>query len=82
MINKIVHFSDLHIRLYKDHELFKNILSEAFREWNELKPDRIVFTGDLVHSKNQMLAQPQPFVDQFQAAYEIVQKQPELCRDT
>jgi DNA repair exonuclease SbcCD nuclease subunit len=62
MINKIVHFSDLHIRLYKDHELFKKILTEAFREWSELKPDRIVFTGDLVHSKNQMTPELVEFI--------------------
>lgn len=54
MINKIVHFSDLHIRLFKDHDLYKKILMDALEQWKELKPDRIVFTGDLVHSKNQM----------------------------
>jgi len=25
-----------------------------FKQWGEIAPDRIVFTGDLVHSKNQM----------------------------
>jgi DNA repair exonuclease SbcCD nuclease subunit len=54
MINKIVHFSDLHIRLFKDHDLYKQILEEALEQWKEIAPDRIVFTGDLVHSKNQM----------------------------
>lgn len=54
MINKIIHFSDLHIRLFKGHELFRVILTKAFDEWKNHKPDRIVFTGDLVHSKNQM----------------------------
>jgi DNA repair exonuclease SbcCD nuclease subunit len=54
MIKKIVHFSDLHIRLFKDHDLYKLILEDAIKQWIELKPDRIVFTGDLVHSKNQM----------------------------
>lgn len=54
MINKIVHFSDLHIRLFKDHDLYEGILSKIFDEWKEIAPDRIVFTGDLVHSKNQM----------------------------
>ena len=62
MINKIVHFSDLHIRLYKDHDLFREILSEAFAQWVELKPDRIVFTGDLVHSKNQMTPELVEFI--------------------
>ena len=52
MIDKIVHFSDLHIKLYKDHDLYRDILKECFQKWSALKPDRIVFTGDLVHSKN------------------------------
>jgi DNA repair exonuclease SbcCD nuclease subunit len=54
MIKKIVHFSDLHIRLFKDHDLYKSILETAIEQWIEMKPDRIVFTGDLVHSKNQL----------------------------
>ena len=54
MINKLVHFSDLHIRLFKDHELYKSIMKDMFKQWGEIAPDRIVFTGDLVHSKNQM----------------------------
>lgn len=54
MINKIVHFSDLHIRLFKDHDLYRDILRDMLSRFEELKPDRIVFTGDLVHSKNQM----------------------------
>jgi len=62
MINKIVHFSDLHIRLYKDHALYKNILEEAFKQWKEVAPDRIVFTGDLVHSKNQMTPELVEFI--------------------
>ncbi len=54
MIKKLVHFSDLHIRLFKDHDLYRSILEDAINQWKETKPDRIVFTGDLVHSKNQM----------------------------
>jgi DNA repair exonuclease SbcCD nuclease subunit len=54
MIKKLIHFSDLHIRLFKDHDLYKTILETAIEQWRELEPDRIVFTGDLVHSKNQM----------------------------
>ena len=54
MINKLVHFSDLHIRLFKDHDLYKSIMVDMFKQWGEIAPDRIVFTGDLVHSKNQM----------------------------
>jgi len=62
MINKIIHFSDLHIRLYKDHDLYRQILTDAFSQWNEIQPDRIVFTGDLVHSKNQMTPELVEFI--------------------
>ena len=54
MINKIIHFSDLHVRLFKDHDLYRGIMEDALKQWKEHKPDRIVFTGDLVHAKNQM----------------------------
>ncbi len=54
MIKTIVHYSDLHLKLYKYHERDRSILEAALKEWEEIKPDRIVFTGDLVHSKNQM----------------------------
>ena len=54
MINKLVHFSDLHLRLFKDHDLYRQIIKDMLVKFSEIKPDRIVFTGDLVHSKNQM----------------------------
>jgi DNA repair exonuclease SbcCD nuclease subunit len=62
MIKKLVHFSDLHVRLFKDHDLYKNVLIDAINQWKELQPDRIVFTGDLVHSKNQMTPELIEFV--------------------
>jgi DNA repair exonuclease SbcCD nuclease subunit len=34
----------------------------AFKEWKSLNPDRIVFTGDLVHSKNQMTPELVEFI--------------------
>ena len=52
MIKTICHFSDLHIRLYKDHDLYRGILINMLERFKEIKPDRICFTGDLVHSKN------------------------------
>jgi len=61
-IKRLIHFSDLHIRLFKDHELYKKILEQALSEWKSLSPDRIVFTGDLVHSKNQMTPELIEFV--------------------
>jgi len=52
MIKRIIHASDLHIRLIKDHELYRQILTQAFSEWKTLTPCRIVWSGDIVHSKN------------------------------
>ena len=54
MIKKIVHFSDLHLKLFKDHDLYKTILTDMLNQFKEIKPDRVVFTGDLLHSKNQL----------------------------
>jgi DNA repair exonuclease SbcCD nuclease subunit len=48
--------------LFKDHELYRGILEQAFKEWASIQPDRIVFTGDLVHSKNQMTPELVEFV--------------------
>lgn len=62
MIKTLVHFSDLHIRLFKDHDLYKSILVKMLERFKEIKPDRIVFTGDLVHSKNQMTPELIEFV--------------------
>jgi len=62
MIDKLIHFSDLHIRLFKDHDLYKSILKDMFKQWGDVAPDRIVFTGDLVHSKNQMTPELIEFV--------------------
>ena len=62
MIKKIVHFSDLHIRMFKDHELYRGILNDMFNQFKKIAPDRIVFTGDLVHSKNQMTPELIEFV--------------------
>lgn len=62
MIKRLVHFSDLHIRLFKDHDLYRGILETALKEWASIRPDRVVFTGDLVHSKNQMTPELIEFV--------------------
>jgi DNA repair exonuclease SbcCD nuclease subunit len=62
MIKKLIHFSDLHVRLFKDHDLYREILKDAFEQWGDIAPDRIVFTGDLVHSKNQMTPELVEFI--------------------
>ena len=62
MVDKLVHFSDLHVKLFKDHDQYRKILENAINQWKESQPDRIVFTGDLVHSKNQMTPELIEFV--------------------
>ena len=62
MIKRLIHFSDYHLRLFKDHDLYKKITEQALSEWKSLEPDRIVFTGDLVHSKNQLTPELIEFV--------------------
>lgn len=62
MIKTICHFSDLHIRMFKDHELYRGILNDMLNQFKKIAPDRIVFTGDLVHSKNQMTPELIEFV--------------------
>jgi DNA repair exonuclease SbcCD nuclease subunit len=54
MIKTLVHFSDLHLRLFKDHDLYRLILTDMLNQFKEIKPDRVVFTGDLLHSKTQL----------------------------
>jgi DNA repair exonuclease SbcCD nuclease subunit len=62
MIKKCYHLADVHIRLYKRHEEYKEQLTKFFEgvredmEENNIsyKEARIVCVGDLVHSKNQM----------------------------
>tara|TARA_R110000824_G_scaffold18850_4_gene73959 strand:- start:8034 stop:8819 length:786 start_codon:yes stop_codon:yes gene_type:complete len=53
-IKTIIHYSDLHLKLYKHHKRDIKVLKLALEQWKKIKPDRIVFTGDFVHSKNQM----------------------------
>lgn len=48
--------------MFKDHELYRGILNDMFNQFKQIAPDRIVFTGDLVHSKNQMTPELIEFV--------------------
>ena len=62
MIKKIYHCADLHIRLYKRHEEYKEQFEKFFSSViehmgeNRLSREevRIVIAGDVVHSKNQL----------------------------
>lgn len=65
MIKKVLHFSDLHIKTYKMHDLYRNILGELIKEWSRLDVDRIAFTGDLLHTKNQISPEQIDFMSWF-----------------
>lgn len=54
MIKKVIHFSDLHIKTFKMHDLYREMLDKLIIEWATHNPDRIVFTGDLLDTKNQI----------------------------
>lgn len=62
MINSIIHVADIHIRLYKRHEEYKEQFTKFFEsvksdiERLKLNKDecRIAILGDTCHSKNQM----------------------------
>jgi predicted phosphodiesterase len=51
-IQKIIHVADLHIRLFKRHEEYKEQFQKFFDECRKQQPERIVVVGDIVHSKN------------------------------
>jgi len=62
MIKHLYHCGDIHIRLYKRHDEYREQIQKFFNsvrehmEENELTREevRIVIAGDVVHSKNQM----------------------------
>lgn len=57
MIKKIIHIADIHIRTYKMHREYKELLKQFIDEAKEITSDykfgevRIVIAGDLVHQK-------------------------------
>lgn len=65
MIKKVVAISDVHIRLFKRHDEYQQVFNKLYDELKELKPDRIILTGDIVHSKNQMTPELIQMVSSF-----------------
>lgn len=53
MVSKIFHLSDIHIRVYKRHEEYKNTFDRLFGSIENNKDDNsiCIVTGDIVHSK-------------------------------
>lgn len=51
-IKVVAHCADIHIRLFKRHDEYREQFEKFFEECRNEKPDRIVVVGDIVHSKN------------------------------
>ena len=51
---KIAHISDIHIRFGSRHEEYRSVFEKLYKDLKKIKPDRIVFTGDLNHFKINM----------------------------
>ena len=51
---KIAQISDTHIRNLKYHEEYREVFNKIFSILREEKPDYIVHTGDIAHTKNQI----------------------------
>lgn len=62
---KIVHLSDLHIRLYKRFAEYQQIFVEIFKKVEAEHPDIIVFTGDLSHAKTILSGESVKLATQF-----------------
>ena len=48
---KIAHLADIHFRGLSRHSEYRNAFEIFFSQLNEVKPDHIVISGDIVHSK-------------------------------
>lgn len=54
MIKSIVQIGDIHYRTLRRHQEYRAVSEAFFAHMRVAKPDRIVITGDIVHSRNQM----------------------------
>lgn len=54
MIEKIAHIADIHFRNIQRHDEFRAICENFISQMRDMKPDRIVIAGDIVHSRNQI----------------------------
>lgn len=53
-IKKIVQIADIQFRNYQRQDEFRSVCEKFLFDMAEVKPDRIVICGDIVHSKNQI----------------------------
>jgi len=67
MIDKIFHLADLHIRLFKRHDEYREVFKTVLQHISENKTDNsvIVLAGDIVHSKTEMTPELFSIVQEF-----------------
>lgn len=54
---RIIHASDIQIRILQRHEEFRKHFENFFNSLHEKNPDHIVLTGDLLHNKSHLSAE-------------------------
>lgn len=62
---KIVNIGDIHIRLFKMHNIHREQFKKFYNQLDEVKPERIIITGDVVHSKIQISPEMVGLVSEF-----------------
>ena len=53
-MTKIIHVSDIHIRNSKFHSEYEHVFNQLFEHVEREKPDFVVMTGDLAHTKTNL----------------------------
>jgi DNA repair exonuclease SbcCD nuclease subunit len=54
MIEKVIQISDIHLKCYMGHENARAVFEKLFYDIDNIQPDRIVITGDIVDNYNQL----------------------------
>jgi DNA repair exonuclease SbcCD ATPase subunit len=66
-VKKVAHISDVHIRLYKRHDEYKEVLTKLYHQLKlaQLENGVIVVAGDIVHAKTDMSPELVAFTSEF-----------------
>ena len=61
----IAHLSDIHIRKFHRHKEYREVFKQLYKQLEEIEPDCIVITGDLVHGKIDMSPELTKLIAEF-----------------
>lgn len=65
MIKKIIHVSDVHIRVLKRHDEYKKVFEDFYKIIDGIDDSVVVCTGDILHSKLELSAELVEMVKDF-----------------